>query len=324
MLAVMSIVHAPGANPEVSVVIPVKNEAQGVDRLMETLLPLLAGVARSFELVVVDDGSSDGTLASLLSWQQRCEMLRVVELSRNFGKEAAVAAGLNHSAGACAIVMDADLQDPPQLIPEMLAKWREGYEMVVAVRALRAQDTLAKRVSAGWFYRIINAIADIDIPPNAGDFRLLDAAAVRAFLALPERARFNKGLFAWIGFRTCQIHHERPARLAGTSKWKVGRLFAFALDGITSFSSFPLRLFSFLGFGVAALALLYGAYIVFRTIIRGIDVPGYASLFVAVMFLNGITLIGIGVLGEYVGRIFLESKRRPIFIVRRLHEPPSR
>ncbi len=319
MLPAMSIV--PTTEPEVSLVIPVKNESAALDRLFDAVLPILAAATASHEIIVVDDGSGDDTLSRLLDWQRRCATLRVVELSRNFGKEAAVAAGLGHCRGRCAIVMDADLQDPPELIPRMLAKWREGYEMVVAVRSLRAEDAWSKRVSASWFYRIINAISDIEIPAHAGDFRLLDAAAIRAFLALPERARFNKGMFAWIGFRTCQIAHERPARRAGESKWGLGRLLVFALDGITSFSSFPLRIWSYLGFSVAGVSLAYGAYIVFRTLVRGIDVPGYASLFVAVMFLNGITLIGIGVLGEYVGRIFLESKRRPLFIVRRVHEP---
>jgi glycosyltransferase involved in cell wall biosynthesis len=310
-----------GAVPEVSIVIPVYNESQMLGHLFATLLPILQPAARSFEIVVVNDGSSDDSLQRLLALQCTLPQLRVVDLSRNFGKEAALTAGLAYSRGACAIVLDADLQDPPELIAQMLAKWREGYETVVAVHAERSTDSYLRRTFSGWFYGLLNSVSHLTIIPNAGDFRLLDRAAIEAFLALPERTRFNKGLFAWIGFRHYLIEHERPARAAGASKFNYRRLFSLAIDGITSFSSVPLRISTYLGMLVAAVSFGYGAYIVLRTLIYGADVPGYASLFIAVVFIGGINLLGIGILGEYVGRIFLESKRRPLYVVRKAHEP---
>jgi glycosyltransferase involved in cell wall biosynthesis len=309
------------AAPELSLVIPLHNESAGLDHLFEVLLPIVQAAAARFELVMVNDGSSDDTLARLLQRQQTLPQLRVVDLSRNFGKEAALTAGLRHCRGACAITLDADLQDPPELIPQMLAKWRDGYETVVAVHADRGSDSVPRRLSSHLFYRLLNAVADMRFVPNAGDFRLLDRAVIEAFLSLPERTRFNKGLFAWVGFRQHLIEHERPLRHAGHSKFNYRRLFRLAMEGITSFSSFPLRLWSYVGVVVAGLSFLYGAFIILRTLVRGTDVPGYASLIVAVMFLGGINLLSIGVLGEYIGRIFMESKQRPLYVVRRLHEP---
>ncbi|MGH8460769.1 MAG: glycosyltransferase family 2 protein [Stenotrophobium sp.] len=306
--------------PEVSLVIPCYNESAGLATLFETLLPIIRATACRFEIVVINDGSDDDTLARLLALQGTIPQLRVIDLSRNFGKEAAVAAGLAHCRGKCAILLDADLQDPPELIPQMLARWREGYESVVAVHASRGSDSLPRRVLTAGFYRILNAVSNTRTPANAGDFRLLDRAVIDAFLALPERARFNKGLFAWIGFRQCLIEHERPLRSAGTSKFTYRRLFGLAIEGITSFSSTPLRVWAYIGAFVSLLAFLDGAFIILRTLIRGNPVPGYASIFVAVMFFGGINLLSIGVLGEYVGRIFVESKQRPLYVVRRAHE----
>ncbi|MBL6750901.1 MAG: glycosyltransferase family 2 protein, partial [Nevskia sp.] len=302
---------APAAVPEVSIVIPVYNEREALGHLFAVLLPILRTAARSFEIVAVNDGSADDTLQRLLQAQSGLPQLRIVDLSRNFGKEAALTAGLAHCRGACAIVIDADLQDPPELIAQMLEKWREGYETVVAVHAGRAADSWLRRTFSGWFYGLLNAVSHISMVPNAGDFRLLDRAAIDAFLALPERTRFNKGLFAWIGFRQYLIEHERPPRAAGASKFNYRRLFGLAIEGITSFSSVPLRLSTYLGLLVAGLSFAYGAYIVLRTALYGSDVPGYASLFVAVVFFGGINLLSIGILGEYVGRVFLESKQRP-------------
>jgi polyisoprenyl-phosphate glycosyltransferase len=312
---------ASGPSPELSLVIPVHNESAGLDHLFGSLLPIVQAAAASFEIVAVNDGSSDDTLQQLLQRQQTLPQLRVIDLSRNFGKEAALTAGLRHCRGACAITLDADLQDPPELIPQMLEKWREGYETVVAVHARRDTDSIARRVSANLFYRVLNAVAELRFVPNAGDFRLLDRAVIEAFLSLHERTRYNKGLFAWVGFRQHLIEHQRPERAAGQSSFNYRSLFRLAMEGITSFSSFPLRLWTYIGVTVSGLSFLYGSFIILRTLILGVDVPGYASLIVAVMFLGGINLLGIGMLGEYIGRIFVESKRRPLYVVRRLHEP---
>lgn len=312
-----------GGPPEVSLVIPMHNESSGLDFLFRTLLPIISGACASYEIVVVNDGSADDTLPRLLQLQHSMPQLRVIDLSRNFGKEAALTAGLWHCRGACAITLDADLQDPPELIPQMLARWREGFETVVAVHAERNTDTLLRRGAAQAFYYLLNAVSEMRFVPNAGDFRLLDRAVIEAFLALPERTRYNKGLFAWLGFRQHLIEHQRPPRSAGHSKFNYRRLLRLAIEGITSFSSFPLRLWTYVGMVIAGISFFYGSYILLRTLILGIDVPGYASLIVAVMFFGGINLLSIGVLGEYVGRIFMESKQRPLYVVRRLHEPDA-
>ncbi|MGH8541982.1 MAG: glycosyltransferase family 2 protein [Stenotrophobium sp.] len=307
--------------PEVSLVIPCHNESAGLAGLFVTLIPIISAATHSFEIVVVNDGSADDTLVRLLEWQQSILQLRVIDLSRNFGKEAAVAAGLQHCRGRCAILLDADLQDPPELIPQMLARWHGGYESVVAVHSLRGSDSLWRRTLTKGFYRLLNAVSDTAMTENMGDFRLLDRAVIDAFLALPERTRFNKGLFAWIGFRQCRIEHERPARTSGASKFTYRRLFGLAIEGITSFSSTPLRISTYAGGVISLLSFLYGSYILLRTLIYGNPVPGYASIFVAVMFFGGINLLSISVLGEYVGKIFVESKQRPLYVVRRAHEP---
>ena len=310
-----------GPGPQLSLVIPVHNESAGLERLFGTLVPIAAAACPAFEIVVVNDGSQDDTLQQLLRHQQALPQLRVIDLSRNFGKEAALTAGLRHCRGACAITLDADLQDPPELIPEMLARWREGYETVVAVHAHRGTDSAQRRLLSRLFYWLLNAVAEMRFVPNAGDFRLLDRAVIDAFLSLPERTRYNKGLFAWVGFRQYLIEHQRPERAAGQSNFNYRRLFRLAMEGITSFSSFPLRVWTYIGMAVSGLSFLYGSFIIMRTLIRGTDVPGYASLIVAVMFLGGINLLGIGMLGEYIGRIFVESKQRPLYVVRQLHEP---
>jgi glycosyltransferase involved in cell wall biosynthesis len=312
--------EAPGTGPELSVVIPAHNESAGLEALFASLLPVLSAASTSFEIVMVNDGSADDTLPRLLRLQERIPQLRVIDLSRNFGKEAALTAGLWHCRGACAITIDADLQDPPELIPQMLQKWREGYETVVAVHAERDTDTFSRRLLSRAFYFLLNAVSEMRFVPHAGDFRLLDRAVIEAFLALPERTRYNKGLFAWVGFRQYLIEHERPARAAGESNFNYRRLLRLAIEAITSFSIVPLRLWTWVGMAIAGISFLYGSFIVIRTLVSGTDVPGYASLIVAVMFFGGINLLSVGVLGEYVGRIFMESKQRPLYVVRKLHE----
>ncbi|WP_246191682.1 glycosyltransferase family 2 protein [Brucella intermedia] len=303
-----------------SIVIPMMNEEDGIPVLFDRLLPILTKTERSFEIVCVNDGSRDGTLALLQEYQRQHPFIVIVDLSRNFGKEAALSAGLMQATGQAVIPLDADLQDPPELIPEMLSVWDKGAEVVLAVRAKRETDTALKRVTANAFYRIINAISEISIPPNAGDFRLMDRIVIDALKELPERTRFNKGIFAWLGFKTETLVYERPQREVGTTKWNYRKLWNFAIDGITSFSSAPLRVWSYLGVFIAGCAMLYGLIIIFKVLVLGQrDVPGYASLMTVLLFSNGIVLIGLGVIGEYLSRVFIETKKRPLVIIRKVH-----
>jgi glycosyltransferase involved in cell wall biosynthesis len=246
--------------------------------------------------------------------------IRIVDLSRNFGKEAALTAGLEAVTGQVVVPIDVDLQDPPEVILEMIARWREGYEVVLGHRVSRRNDSWAKQTSANWFYRLHNKISDQPLPENVGDFRLMDRCVVEALQTLPESRRFMKGLFAWVGFRTTHVDYERPERVAGESKFNGWRLWNFALEGITSFSTDPLKVWTYLGMCVSLVSFSFAIFIVLRTLFTGVDVPGYASLMVAVTFLGGLQLIGIGVLGEYLGRTYIESKRRPVYLVRRVYD----
>lgn len=305
----------------ISIIVPMKNEAEGLSLLFAKLVPTLESCKKPFEIIVVNDGSTDDTLARLLEFQKNIPNLRIVDLSRNFGKEAALTAGLAAAHGAAAIPIDADLQDPVDIIPRMITKWEEGYEMVIAARDDRSQDSFLKRIYSKNFYRIFNLFSTTThLVPNAGDFRLLDRKLINAFLSLPERTRFNKGLFAWLGFRSCIITHLRPERAVGKSKWNYRKLFQFAVDGLTSFSAVPLKIFSYIGFMTATCALLYGAYIIIATLLHGNPVPGYPSLIALILFFGGLNMIGIGILGEYISRIFLETKQRPLYIIRHLYE----
>ncbi|MFC7461592.1 glycosyltransferase family 2 protein [Hydrogenophaga defluvii] len=304
----------------ISIVIPCFNEAQALDQLFDRLDQALAAVeGATFEIVCVNDGSRDNTLTRLLEWQQLRSDLVVVDLSRNFGKESALSAGIAAASGDAVVPMDADLQDPPELLAQLVDLWRQGFEVVVARRADRSSDSWLKRVTAGAFYRAHNAMSDIQIPNNVGDFRLMDRAVVDVLNALPESRRFMKGLFAWVGFRTAAVDYVRESRVAGTSSFNGWRLWNLAVEGITGFSITPLRIWTYLGLAVAAVSLAWGTWILVRTLIFGQDIPGYASLFVAVTFLGGLQLIGIGIVGEYVGRTYIESKRRPPFVVRRVY-----
>jgi len=302
----------------ISIVVPFYNEAAGVEAFYAELCPVLRAVeGHAFEIVCVDDGSSDGTLARLLELVERDPRVRVLELSRNFGKEAALTAGIDAARGAAVIAIDADLQDPPELIGRLIAEWRRGADVVLARRTDRSSDSFLKRKTAELFYRIHNRLSSVHIPDNVGDFRLMDRAAVDALKALPERQRFMKGLFAWIGFRTATVDYARAARARGASKFSGWRLWNFALEGITSFSTVPLRIWTYIGALGAALTFLYAVFIILRTLILGIDVPGYASLLAAVLFIGSLQLLSVGLLGEYIGRVYLETKQRPVYIVRR-------
>ncbi len=313
-----------GDGPELSILIPMYNEAPGIDVLFDRLIPVLNGLKCNYEIVCVDDGSRDETLARLREKQAGHPELVVVELSRNFGKEAAMSAAIDIARGDAVIPFDADLQDPPDLIPEMVAKWRDGFDVVLARRIDRSAEGPVKRLTAALFYRTHNALAETPIPENVGDFRLMDRRVVEVLKRLPERRRFMKGLFAWAGFKTTELPFEREARAAGTTSWNYWKLWNFALEGITSFSSLPLRLWSYVGGFVALLSFLYAGFIVLRTLIFGVDVPGYASIIVFILFLGGLQLLSLGLLGEYVGRIYAEVKGRPLYVVRDVHRADAR
>lgn len=303
-----------------SIVIPFFNEGCGVETFNAALAPALACLTGyQVEIVCVDDGSVDDTLERLLRLANTDSRYRVVELSRNFGKEAALTAGIDAAAGECVVPMDADLQDPPSLLPEMLRLWEGGADVVLARRSDRASDSLCKRKTAEWFYRLHNRLAEIRIPENVGDFRLMDRRVIDALGQLPERQRFMKGLFAWVGFRTEVVEYQRASRAAGSSKFSGWKLWNLALEGFTSFSTVPLRLWMYAGFAGALLTALYAAAIFVRTLIWGVDVPGYASLLIAILFFGSLQLISLGLLGEYVGRIYIESKQRPLYVVRQRH-----
>jgi len=306
---------------ELSLVVPVFNEEDSVGFFIDKVFEVFKNeLFIRIEIIFVNDGSSDGTLARLLDAREKDARLKIVDLSRNFGKEAALTAGLQMASGQIIVPIDVDLQDPPELILEMIAKWRDGYEVVLGRRINRDSDSWVKRVSANWFYRIHNKISYPQLPENVGDFRLMDRCVVDALKELPESRRFMKGLFAWAGFRTAFVDYARPLRVAGETKFRGWNLWNLALEGMTSFSTAPLRIWTYLGFFVSFISLSYATFIALDVLIYGADVPGYASLMVAVTFFGGLQLIGIGVIGEYLGRTYIESKRRPIFLVRRVYK----
>jgi glycosyltransferase involved in cell wall biosynthesis len=308
------------ADPLVSLVVPVFNEEESIDLYLDTVPPLMERDGFRFEIVFVNDGSRDNTLAHLLDRAALDRRFRVVNLSRNFGKEAALTAGIDHARGDVIVPMDIDLQDPPELIEPFMARWREGYDVVYGVRTHRAWDTAAKRLSANWFYRVFNSMSPVRIPENVGDFRLVDRRAVDVLRQLPERNRFMKGLFAWVGFNAVGVPYERPQRAAGSSKFNLWRLWNFALDGVVSFSTAPLRAWFYVGVVIAAVSVLYALFIITRVLIFGIDTPGYASLLIAVLLMGAIQLLSLGIIGEYLGRLFLEVKGRPIYVVEGVYE----
>jgi glycosyltransferase involved in cell wall biosynthesis len=310
------------APPILSLIVPVKDEEEMIPAFVVRTVAVLdrilppGGPTPNWEILFVDDGSTDGTMAAVHAAHRADPRIRAISLSRNFGKEAALSAGLDYAAGRAVVPIDVDLQDPPEVIGQMLDRWRDGFQIVYGVRTNRSTDSLPKRLTADLYYRAHNYLSSDKIPEHAGDFRLLDRAVVEVIRRMPERNRFMKGLFAWSGFRQAAVEYEREVRAAGTTKFRYWRLWTLALDGITSASTVPLRVWSYVGLIVAALSLIYAIYLVVRTTIQGVDVPGYASLMVTILFLGGVQLISLGVLGEYVGRILIEAKQRPIYVVR--------
>jgi glycosyltransferase involved in cell wall biosynthesis len=307
---------AIGERPELSIVVPVYNEESGLAAFWARLAPVLSSLATRGEVIFVDDGSSDGTLAQLLSLRHLDRRVRIVSLSRNFGKEIALSAGLDHADGDAVIPIDADLQHPPEVIAELVARWRDGNDIVIALRRDRATDGLARRAASRLFHSLFARMTTVPVVRDAGDFRLLSRPVVEALRRLPERTRFMKGLYAWVGFRQTAISYDIEPRREGRSKWSAWRLWRLAIDGITSFSSLPLKVWSVVGLAFALAALAYGSYLIVRTIVRGIDVPGYASVMVVILFLGGLQLFSLGIIGEYLGRVYDEVKARPLYVVR--------
>lgn len=310
--------------PLVSIVIPFYNEEGAVFGFHEAITKALTSLsAFEFEFICVNDGSNDSTLDELLECVAKDSRYIVLELSRNFGKEAAMSAGIDQAKGDCVIPIDADLQDPPSLITQMLEEWQKGAEVVLAKRIDRSTDSYAKRTSALLFYRLHNALSNLKIPENVGDFRLMDRVVVDALKQLPERQRFMKGLFAWLGFRTTTIEYVREARATGNSKFSGWKLWNFAIEGITSFSLVPLKVWTYIGAIGSIFALCYATFIIIRTWIFGVDIPGYASLLVVMLFFGSLQLMSLGVIGEYIGRIYFESKQRPLYLIRKSYSKQS-
>ena len=301
---------------EISVVIPLYNESAGIEQLFARLNPVLQQLNTRYEVICVNDGSQDDTLDKLIELNRQDPTVKIINLSRNFGKEIALTAGIDYSRGAAVVPIDADLQDPPELIGQLIAKWREGYDVVYATRRSRQGESWLKKISAKAFYHTIGKMSTVHIPANTGDFRLLDRKVVDAVKRLPERTRFMKGLFAWVGYRQTSVLFDREPRYSGRTTWNYWKLWNFALDGIISFSFLPLKIWSYIGVSISFISLIYALMLVIRTLAYGVDVPGYASLMVAILFLGGIQLITLGILGEYLGRVYAEVKGRPLYFVR--------
>ena len=300
--------------PAISCVVPAFNEAANLEPLLTGLTAQLAALSDRWEVIVIDDGSRDATPAAMAPWLTR-PGVRYVRLSRNFGKEAALTAGIDRAVGEVVLLMDADLQHPASLVPEMLAAWLKGADMVCAARASRADESLAKRLGTALFYALVNRNPAVQIPVDAGDFRLMDRRVVDALKSLPERNRFMKGLYAWVGFHNVIIPYIPNERFAGTTTFSMRRLARLAFTGVTAFTNAPLRLWSALGVVIALFALAFGSWIVIEYFIFGNDVPGWATLVTGMAFFSGVQLLSIGILGEYVGRIFDEVKQRPVYVV---------
>jgi glycosyltransferase involved in cell wall biosynthesis len=301
---------------ELSVVVPLYNEELNIDYLFERLVTVLSRLNMKYEIICVNDGSKDNTLERLIEYHHQNPEIKVVNLSRNYGKEIALSAGLDYANGNAVVPIDADLQDPPELIAELVEKWREGYDVVYATRRSREGESWVKRFTANVFYRTLDSISSVPIPRDTGDFRLLDRRVVDALKQMPERNRFMKGLFAWVGFKQTSVLYDRPSRYKGETTWNYWQLWNLAIDGFTSFSFIPLKVWSYIGLLVAMPSFFYATFLVIRTLIFGVDFPGYASIMVAILFLGGVQLVSLGIIGEYIGRVYEEVKRRPLYLVR--------
>jgi polyisoprenyl-phosphate glycosyltransferase len=301
--------------PDLSIILPFHNEAGGVHELLSRLSPVLSRLGLSYEIIAIDDGSTDATYAALVHARELDHRLKLIRMARNFGKESALTCGLHLAKGRAAITMDSDLQHPPETIPDLIAPWQNGADLVYAVRRNRDTDSGLYRLFSRAFYAVFRTIADIQMPEGAGDFCLLDRKVIDAVNALPERNRFMKGLVSWVGFKQATVPFDVAPRHGGKSHWNFFRLIRFAFDGLSSFSTFPLRIWTWSGAAVSLFALGYGLYLTIRTMMYGIDVPGYASMMVGILFLGGAQLLSLGMIGEYLARVFTEVKARPIYLV---------
>jgi dolichol-phosphate mannosyltransferase len=306
--------EAAAATLELSVVIPAFNEEENILPMYERLVAALEGCVEAFEIVFVDDGSTDGTWDRISGLAAEHRIVRGLRFARNFGHQAALTAGVDAARGQAVVIIDADLQDPPEVIPEMVDRWREGFEVVYGQREVREGETWFKKTTAALFYRVLQAITNVRIPVDTGDFRLIGPRAVAAFRALPERNRFIRGLISWIGFNQTAVVYHRQARHAGETKYPFRKMLRFALDGITSFSFLPLRIATVVGFAVSVFSFLYIVIVIVLKSL-GINYPGYTSMMASILFLGGVQLIMIGILGEYLARVFEEVKRRPLYLV---------
>lgn len=315
----------PSPGRTVTLVVPVYNEEASIAAFLERTTPVLCslGPRISFDILFVNDGSRDNTERLVLAAAAKRGDIGLINLSRNFGKEAALVAGLSYAGGDAVIPLDVDLQDPPEVIGAMIEKWESGAKIVNARRTRREGDSWFKAITAGAFYRVFNALAEQPIPRGVGDFRLLDREVVQAICQLGERSRCNKAVFSWVGFETDEVTYDRPARSAGSSRWPYWKLCKLALDGIFASSTMPLRIWTLIGVAMALLALIYSTFLILRTLMFGIDLPGYASTAVLILTFGGLNMLALGIIGEYVGRIYTEVRQRPLFIVRSQH-PPSR
>jgi polyisoprenyl-phosphate glycosyltransferase len=298
-----------------SLIVPAFNEEEVIDSFYERTAPILSGIDRRFEIIFINDGSFDSTPQKVRALNERDPRVKLIDLSRNFGKEIAMTAGLDFARGEVVVIIDADLQDPPELIPKMVEMWRQGYDTVFATRTVREGEGFLKKATAGAFYKVMGRLSRVEIPANTGDFRLMSRRTVEALKLLKEQHRFMKGLFSWVGFKQTSLPYRREPRFAGRTKWNYWRLWNFALEGITSFSYAPLQLAIYFGCFVALFSFLYAGYLITRTVLFGRDLPGYPSIMVTVLFFSGVQLIFLGAIGEYLGRMFNEIKKRPLYLI---------
>ena len=303
---------------DISIIVPMHNEAVAMQTFFATLLPILDSLKRSYEILCIDDGSKDNTLHLLKDYSAANPCIKIISFSRNFGKESALTAGLQYASGAVVIPIDADLQDPPEVIPAFIEKWEAGYDVVYGIRQDRSSDSWLKKTTAQLFYGLFNRITPPEVQLDSGDYRLMTRRVVEAVLLLPERDRFMKGIFSWVGFSSIGVPYSRQKRCAGQTSWNYFNLLNFAISGICSFSTIPLRFWSYLGVFMSFAALLYAVFVAFKKIFYGDPVPGYPSMMVTILFMGGIQLLSLGIIGEYLGRLSKEIKQRPLFIVSEL------
>ena len=300
---------------DLSIILPFYNEASGVRELFQRLYPVLHQLGLNYEIICIDDGSTDQTFAILNHEREMDQRIKLVRMARNFGKEAALTCGLQLAMGNAALTMDSDLQHPPEVIPELVKKWQDGAQMIYALRRNRDTDGELRRLFSRAFYAVFKTIADIQIPEGAGDFCLLDRKVIDAVLSLPERNRFMKGLVSWVGFRRDVVPFDVAPRSGGASNWNFFRLMRFAFDGLTAFSTLPLRIWTWSGGAISIMAILYALYLILHTFVYGTDVPGFASVMVGILLLGGLQLLSLGMIGEYLARVFTEVKARPLYFI---------